>query len=88
MDKIKEVLSRKMIINEPLQELYLKEIEKHSLTEITTRKHKFLIEIKDGKAIIRMDGVEFIQPVKRTFKTKDLKKFTGLFSEDFNIKFF
>ena len=95
MDKAKEILQRKMIISKPLQEVYLQEMKKHQATEIVFYKDgikipslKFWIEIKNDKVIIKMDGLDFITPVKRTYKLKDLEKFTGLFSENFDIKYF
>jgi len=95
MDKVKEILTRKMIISKPLQEMYLNDIKRHGAAEIVFYKDgikipslKFFIEIKNEKLIIKMDGLDFITPVKRTYKLKDSDKLTGLFSENFDIKYF
>jgi len=98
MEQVKELLTKQMIISEPLQELYLQEIKKHQKTRIVfyrvldggikIPKREFIIELEGDKVRIQVDGLDFITPKTRTYKLKDLKKFTGLFADDFNIYYY
>jgi len=98
MDKVKELLQKEMIISEKLQELYLKDIEKHQATKIVLYcevngikipETTFFIEkVNNEKVKIMVDGLDFIEPHKRTYKKEMLKNFTGLFSKDFDIYYY